>query len=194
MVRSYLIFYNVALTLLWGAYLIYMLLNGFQLDETSLLLLNIAQLAAILEIGHAALKWVKSSAFTTFIQVFSRIFVLLLLNLMPNGPFIGCCGINGLVLITLAWSITEVVRYSYYTTILLNNESSILLTLRYTLFLVLYPMGVIGEALIIVSYLQNQDWAMTLPNIVIGLIFLSYFYFFPQMYKHMLKQRKKKLA
>jgi very-long-chain (3R)-3-hydroxyacyl-CoA dehydratase len=46
----------------------------------------------------------------------------------------------------LAWSVAEVVRYPFYALSLLGLESSVLLWLRYTLFLVLYPIGAVSEA------------------------------------------------
>ena len=46
----------------------------------------------------------------------------------------------------LSWSLTEVVRYSFYACALLGSEPRALVRLRYTLFYVLYPTGASSEA------------------------------------------------
>ena len=48
----------------------------------------------------------------------------------------------------LAWSLTEVIRYSFYACALLGKEPYPLLYLRYTTFLVLYPLGASSEAFV----------------------------------------------
>jgi very-long-chain (3R)-3-hydroxyacyl-CoA dehydratase len=45
----------------------------------------------------------------------------------------------------IAWSLTEVVRYSYFTFALNGYIPSILTWLRYNLFFVLYPLGISSE-------------------------------------------------
>lgn len=53
----------------------------------------------------------------------------------------------------LAWSLTEVIRYSYYATSLLGIKIYALDWLRYTTFLPLYPLGAASEAFISFSTL-----------------------------------------
>ena len=48
----------------------------------------------------------------------------------------------------LAWSVTEVIRYSTYATNLLGFQPYVLLWLRYSLFWVLYPIGASSEAFV----------------------------------------------
>ena len=60
----------------------------------------------------------------------------------------------------LSWSLTEVVRYSFYACSLLGREPPVLLFLRYTLFYTLYPSGASSEALLIYT---------TLPKPALGL-------------------------
>ena len=55
----------------------------------------------------------------------------------------------------LSWSITEVVRYSFYACSLLGIESKLLLWLRYTLFYVLYLTGAGSEAGLIYASLPS---------------------------------------
>lgn len=192
--QQYLLAYNLALAFGWALFLLLQLLNGFELSAASLLLLNTCQAAAALEILHAALKWVSSPVFTTFIQVFSRIFVLIWINLLPADSLITVLGMNGVMLVTVVWSLTEIIRYSLYFFTLLQKEIKWLIYLRYTLFIVLYPLGVTGEWLILLSVLKQNAWAFTLINIFIGIILLTYFPFFPKLYLYMWTQRKKKLG
>lgn len=63
----------------------------------------------------------------------------------------------------LAWSLTEVIRYTYYATSLLGIKIRALDWLRYTTFLPLYPLGAASEAFISFSTLPPvskllPDW------------------------------------
>lgn len=49
----------------------------------------------------------------------------------------------------LAWSITEIIRYSYFVTNLRGGVPSFLTWLRYNTFYVLYPVGIASEMLLI---------------------------------------------
>ena len=46
----------------------------------------------------------------------------------------------------LAWSVTEIIRYSFYACNLLGKNPYVLLYLRYTTFYILYPLGASSEA------------------------------------------------
>ncbi len=130
---------------------------------------------------------------TTIKQLGSRFLVVVLIDLMKSEEYISLGGITGLHLIMFAWSITEIVRYSFYFSGLIGKEVKLLVFLRYTLFLVLYPAGVTGELLIILSWMKRDGFIFSLNDIVFGIILVSYFVFFPGMFGHMLAQRKKKL-
>lgn len=110
----------------------------------------------------------------------------------------------GLPLALLAWSITEIIRYSYYTLNIINSVPYILIWLRYTTFIILYPIGVTGELL---CFYWAQDyakktgvWSIELPNkyndtfsyyYFLWIVMLLYIPLFPQMYLHMFAQRRK---
>jgi len=136
--------------------------------------------------------------------VFSRVMIVLLAVIAtPNGKLS-----TGLPLALLAWSITEIIRYGYYACNLLNYVPKILVWLRYTTFIVLYPIGVTGE---LWCYYSAQEYAqanvhaysMELPNkynfafsfyYCLWFIMLSYIPFFPHLYLHMFSQRNKILG
>lgn len=105
----------------------------------------------------------------------------------------------GLPLALLAWSITEIIRYGYYFSNLINIVPGFLVFLRsaiiiirkydiilitfssfsYTTFIVLYPIGVTGELLCFYwaqSYARdNTIWSIELPNA--WNFTFSYYYF-----------------
>lgn len=56
----------------------------------------------------------------------------------------------------LAWSITEIIRYSFYAATKLQFQPRWLLWLRYNTFFVLYPLGAGSEAALIYSTLPSQ--------------------------------------
>ncbi len=191
--KTYLKLYNLTLAIGWAALLTLYILNGCKLDQIGLILLNVCQFAAVLEIIHAALKIVSSPVVTTIKQLGSRFMVVVLIDLLKSDEYMNVAGITGLHLIMFAWGITEIVRYSFYFSGLIGKEVKLLVFLRYTLFLLLYPMGVTGELLIIYSWMAKDGLSFSANDVVFGAIFLSYFIFFPGMFGHMLSQRKKKL-
>ena len=191
--KTYLKLYNLLLCIGWTVLLAAYLVNGCELTHFTLILLNICQFAAVLEIIHALLKVVSSPVMTTIKQLGSRFLVVVLIDLLKSEEYIGIGGVTGLHLIMFAWSITEIVRYAFYFTGLIEKEVKTLVFLRYTLFLVLYPAGVTGELLIIFSWMKRDGLSWSANDIIFGIIMLSYFIFFPGMFGHMLSQRRKKL-
>ena len=165
--------------------------------------LSLFQTSAVLEVLHAALGLVRSNPILTAFQLFSRVVITwVVLGHFPEGQ--SC---RGLPLLLLAWEVTEVVRYSYYSLALLDSVPHMLTWMRYSLFIILYPMGVTGELWCAISCLgtvrRERPWSLTMPNtlnttfdsyVVAILLLLSYIPIFPQLYFHMVAQRKKVLA
>ena len=96
---------------------------------------------------------VRSPIFTTLMQVSSRL--LLVWGVVDNyptatspSPFYSS--------MLLAWSITEIIRYSYFMFNLIGNVPGYLTWLRYNTFYVLYPVGIISEMLLI-FYASNTN-------------------------------------
>jgi len=113
----------------------------------------------------------------------------------------------GFTMLIVAWTLTEIIRYLSYTFTLMRINSAMLLWLRYSLFIVLYPLGVAGEFLTIYHSLQlareSGLYFISLPNVLnfsidyfillIGTIPL-YVILCPQLYIYMLAQRQKQLC
>jgi len=205
LVTGYLFLYNTLLTVGW-AYVFFLSVQNYSdlggLWRKVEFPLKIFQTAAILEIVHAILGFVSSNVVLTFFQVFSRVFVLWgILELSP--PSQTCFGVP---LLLFAWGVTEIIRYGYYA-LNLVGLASIIQWFRYTLFIVLYPIGITGELACIyfaLSYVkQNGILTAKMPNalnftfdyqyFLVGTM-LSYIPIFPQLYFHMFAQRKKILG
>jgi very-long-chain (3R)-3-hydroxyacyl-CoA dehydratase len=191
-IKYYLAAYNLTAFIFWLAYLLVFAASGFSLNSTGLILLNIAQGLAILEIVHAIVKWVKSPVMSTAAQVFSRILVLVLIDFFYNQGSLPSITHTGITVVSIAWGITELVRYSFYLLSLFDKQPSWLLWMRYTFFIVLYPLGVTGEWLIIVTPLV-MHFTLGLYAAMVGFLAISYIYYFPVLYMYMWKQRKARL-
>ncbi|KAJ9101224.1 hypothetical protein QFC21_003443 [Naganishia friedmannii] len=109
------------------------------------------QTAALLEVVHALTGMVRSNAVTVGMQVASRVWMVWgVVNARPEthaSPLF--------TTMILAWSVTEVVRYSFYLLALLNLELKPLLWARYNLFYILYPLGAGSEAFLMASVLPR---------------------------------------
>ncbi len=192
-VKFYLAAYNFVAFVFWALYLTFYFLSGFQMNSTNLLLLNIAQGMAVLEILHVVIKWVKSPLVSTSVQVFSRILILILINIFLQNHAALFVFDWGVKIVSVAWGITELVRYSLYFLSLFGKQPAALLWMRYSFFIVLYPLGVTGEWLILITPLVANGFALNAYNLFLGASVFSYGYYFPVLYKYMWAQRKIKL-
>eukprot|EP00199_Chlamydomonas_sp_CCMP681_P005401 CAMPEP_0119108454 /NCGR_PEP_ID=MMETSP1180-20130426/14478_1 /TAXON_ID=3052 ORGANISM="Chlamydomonas cf sp, Strain CCMP681" /NCGR_SAMPLE_ID=MMETSP1180 /ASSEMBLY_ACC=CAM_ASM_000741 /LENGTH=234 /DNA_ID=CAMNT_0007094067 /DNA_START=48 /DNA_END=752 /DNA_ORIENTATION=+ len=224
--NTYLLLYNTALTAAWGyvLYLTYANILENKGDTKGVyqaveLPLKIAQSAAILEVLHAAMGLVRSPVAITAMQVASRLWVLWGLIVPVPGPTTQGALVLGtimdrytfrldLVSLLTAWCISEVIRYSFYAfKEALGYVPYPSLWLRYTGFIVLYPLGVASE--LTMCYLawptisSKGLFSLPMPNrlnlgvdysIVCLLICASYLPGLPTLYQYMLVQRRKQLG
>ncbi|XP_044262033.1 very-long-chain (3R)-3-hydroxyacyl-CoA dehydratase [Tribolium madens] len=162
------------------------------------------QLIQILEVMHPLFGYVKGGAFVPALQVGGRFFVLILM--LEFEPRLQTMPVVFYLFMT--WSAIEIIRYPYYMSQLLKKENGLLTWLRYTAWIVLYPIGFICEGVIIFRNLifmeQDNTWSVTISTpfeftfkfatvlrlyLLIGMI--------PGMYtlmSHMYKQRKLKIG
>lgn len=168
-------------------------------------LLCIFQTGAVAEIAHAAFGIVRSPVSTTFLQVTSRLLVLY--GSLRIGDTEATKSPIFLQMV-VAWCLSEIVRYSFYGANLLNVKLAPLTWLRYSAFMVLYPVGITGEIGCLYKSLpwikEHKPWTVELPNkmnftfswyncvwfILLGI----YPYGSYVMYTYMLAQRRKVLA
>lgn len=154
---AYLILYNSSLCLGWLLLLVksvsHVLSSPTLAEGVSSLydgegvaaILTVVQSAALLEIVHAAVGLVRSPVVITTLQVGSRIAALFAIVNSPvaQGKF-------GAGQMMLSWTLVEVPRYAFYVAAIITGDATKktpypLFYLRYSLFAVLYPTGIIGE-------------------------------------------------
>lgn len=198
--KKWLIAYNSISASLWSVVLFNTLFLGAFLGQPHLFLktgtiVTLVQCCAVVEIYNSVTGIVKSPVFTTVSQVFSRLLIVLgILQLLPESPanyhwvYITLC---------LSWSITEIVRYSYYASNLKDaNAVPYWLTwMRYSLFYVLYPTGVASEVSMI--YMSLNEAKEAVSPFYSWFLFAVLFTYPPglyTLYTYMIKQRKKVLG
>ncbi|BEI80385.1 hypothetical protein CcaverHIS002_0109140 [Cutaneotrichosporon cavernicola] len=120
------------------------------------------QTLAVLEVVHAALGWVRSPVGTVASQVASRLWAVWgVVEPVPSART------NPLFATMLfAWSVTEVIRYTFYFLALLNIDLYALNWCRYTFFLVLYPLGAGSEAFLSFSTLPPLRTLPYVPKVL----------------------------
>ena len=166
-------------------------------------LLRLLLLMPYMEVIHNTVGIVKSNPFLTFIQVTGRAFVVIAICDRYQHLHYSI----QLSTMILAWNISEIIRYSYYAVNLAGSQIAALTWLRYTLFIVLYPIGAGSELACMITALpdikRDQSYNIPMPNklnvtfnfyYTVLLLMCSYIPLFPQLYGHMLMQRKKILG
>lgn len=221
--RAYMFLYNATLCVGW-AYVLYLTVkaDADRKDKQRMwqeveLPLKVVQTAAVMEVLHSMVGLVRSPVSITAIQVASRLWILWgVVNLAPGPTTTGTVnlleygvGRLQLSLFTLltAWSLSEIIRYSFFASKELGLRLYPLLWLRYTAFIVLYPLGVSSELsmvwLALPTIIRERLLYLELPNplnfgvnyaVLCCLSVLSYLPGFPKMYLYMLSQRRKQLG
>ncbi|KAF1831893.1 PTPLA-domain-containing protein [Decorospora gaudefroyi] len=152
---------------------------------------RIVQSLAGLEVAHSVIGIVRAPLLTTLMQVASR-FLLVHLIASPWAFPASTRHNPAYATMLLAWSVTEVIRYSYFVFSLSGMGVSKLWTwLRYNTFLVLYPLGIASESWLVYSAIplakqRNESFALALWTILAVYVPGSYI-----LFSHMLAQRRK---
>lgn len=200
----YLLLYNVTMTGGWLLVLLRLVqavVRGQAVYDAVQLPLKVFQTGAVLEIVHAATRLIRSSPMTTAFQVGSR----LMLVWGVVEPVVAVRAVPQFTTMVLAWSLTEIPRYFYFSVAALTSQVPFWVTVtRYSTFLPLYPLGAGSEWLTLYSalpYIEKvRPFSMTMPN-RFNFAFDYYLYCvgslalyipgLPYMYSHMLHQRRK---
>lgn len=207
----YMILYNLSM---WIGYMFIMIVMGvrYSRDGVDSMIgtydtvgppFKFLQLLQYLEVLHPTFGYTKGSAVIPFIQVTGRAFVLFAMieveERMWTKPVV--------FYLFVVWASVEVVRYPYYLSQLFKLEIGILTWLRYTIWIPLYPLGIVCEGVIIlrnIPYFEetkrlsvelpnswNMTWDMpTFMRIYLLLLAIPGSYL---MMSHMSKTRAKKL-
>lgn len=224
--RAYLIGYNGSLALSWLAVLVLAVKEWAARGPAGTFgatadVLKVAQTAAVLEVLHAYLGIVRSPYLVTALQVGSRVGIFwgilwsvpetrveqIHLFKVPLSSGQALSADLGLSSMLLCWSLSEIIRYTFYFCKECGLMPWLVVWARYSGFLVFYPLGVASELTLIwlaMPYItQRQLYSIKMPNkfnfafdastLATG-VMASYVYGFPMLYGYMLRQRKKALA
>ncbi|KAF5717777.1 gibberellin 20-oxidase [Fusarium mundagurra] len=145
------------------------------------------QTLAGLEVLHSMLGVVRASFTTTLMQVASRF--LLVWAIVDVFPFLALSPFYSSMLI--AWSVTEIIRYSFFALSLSGYQPKFLTWLRYNTFFVLYPIGIFSECILIWFATEpagniNELYKWALYAILVIYVPGSYV-----LYTHLMSQRRK---
>ena len=169
------------------------------------------QMLMLLDVVNSLLRIVRSPVVTTIMQIASRILVIAILKVFPQSR----TTLLGLSLLLFAWCPTECIRYSFY---LIKEVRSApakkdsgkaassgnssdkgvpqwLVWVRYSSFIIFYPMGITGEILVLYASLKEVRTHPTLSFVqwIIYGAFCVYPYGAVVLFTYMLKQRRKTL-
>ncbi|WOK96941.1 very-long-chain (3R)-3-hydroxyacyl-CoA dehydratase 2 [Canna indica] len=159
------------------------------------------QAISFMEVVHAAVGLVPSGVLLSLMQWGGRThFLLAILRQIPELQ-----DLPSVFITFLAWSMTEVIRYTHYALSCIGISMSWLTYLRYTAFIILYPIGVApGEMWLMYQALPLIKQRNLYANFF-GRLSISYYYFvlvvlicYPvlwlKLYMHLFKQRRSKLG
>lgn len=162
-----------------------------------------SQILQYLEFLNALVGYTKGSPLFPFLQVTGRNFVLFAIinteSRIQEMPVV--------FILFMVWSMVELIRYPYYIISLVKKEIPFLTWLRYTVWIVLYPLGFFCEGTVLLRSLpffeETKRFTMAMPNkwnftfdmvtfmkIYMGFILLPGLYV---VMNHMTKLRTKKL-
>ncbi|KAF2861208.1 protein tyrosine phosphatase [Piedraia hortae CBS 480.64] len=192
--RLYLILYNLVSSFLWSIVLSraasFALTKGFNHTYQGVgEFTKWTQTLAVLEILHAALGIVRAPLMTTVMQVASRL--LLVWGICHNFPQVPASSLAYTTML-VAWSLTEVVRYSYFAINLSSGNVPAFLTwARYNAFFALYPLGISSECWLVGKSIGPAAALNPVNRWLLWAVLAIYIpgsYF---LYTHMMAQRKK---
>jgi very-long-chain (3R)-3-hydroxyacyl-CoA dehydratase len=160
--------------------------------------LTVVQAGAILEVAFAACRLVRSPVVTTAVQVFAR--YCLLFGCLKYSPTAAAHG--GCALMIMTWACADVPRYLFYFCKQIGAVPTPVESLRFNLFLGLYPLGVCAEITCLwvaapdvhhygPRLLLPHNHEISLYAVLYTCAATMYLPCFPMLYRHMLAQRAK---
>ncbi|RFU78036.1 kinase [Trichoderma arundinaceum] len=138
---------------------------------------------------------VRAPLFTTLMQVASRF--LLVWGVLFLYPYLAVQSPTYSSML-IAWSVTEVIRYSYFALSLSGWTPKPLTWLRYNTFFILYPIGILSEcSLIYLAAVGPATTATEYPLTLMPYVFYGILAIYVPgsyvLYTHMMAQRRKVL-
>ncbi|KAK4440836.1 Very-long-chain (3R)-3-hydroxyacyl-CoA dehydratase 2 [Sesamum alatum] len=200
----YLIFYNLFQALGWAVSLFRVLSNFFSTRSvhgtysSAGELICLLQTLAFLEVIHGAIGIVPSGALLPLMQWGGRTHFLLAIV----RPIHEVQELPSVFITFVAWSLSEIIRYSHYASSCMGSSPKWMTFIRYNAFIVLYPIGLFpGEMWLMyeaLPFIKKENlYADTLPfsyhKFVKALLF-CYPLLWMKLYLHLFKQRRSKLG
>uniref|UniRef100_A0A7S1YKN3 very-long-chain (3R)-3-hydroxyacyl-CoA dehydratase n=1 Tax=Sexangularia sp. CB-2014 TaxID=1486929 RepID=A0A7S1YKN3_9EUKA len=176
--------------------------------------LVLSQVLSLAEIAHVKLQLVRGGVATTSLQCLARLIIVAAWcspTLLHRPDMTSLSQRLAATIVVAAWTVTELVRYPYYLSLALPTPpllAQYLRYLRFTLFIIAYPTGLVGELIILTATLYHTQAslppvlrAVPLPpplahfsfSVLHAIFYLLYLYGFPTLYRHMWRQRAKNL-
>ncbi|KAH7489707.1 hypothetical protein FOMA001_g2840 [Fusarium oxysporum f. sp. matthiolae] len=190
--KAYLIFYNFISAVLWSVVLgrTAMLVSAYGPEyvyPNTGQYTKWTQTLAGLEVLHSLLGVVRAPLMTTLMQVASRF--LLVWAIVDVFPFLALSPFYSSMLI--AWSVTEIIRYSFFALSLSGYQPNFLTWLRYNTFFVLYPIGIFSECTLIWFATEPAGHSNELYKWALYAILAIYVPGSYVLYTYMMSQRRK---
>ncbi|XP_062248234.1 very-long-chain (3R)-3-hydroxyacyl-CoA dehydratase-like [Platichthys flesus] len=207
--RGYLFMYNLVQFLGFSWIFVSMTVRLFILGQDSFYdtfhnmadMMYFCQMMAALEVINPLLGLVKSAFLPAMIQVAGRNVILFVvfgsLEEMQNKPVV--------FFVFYLWSTIEIFRYPFYMLGCIGTDWKLLTWLRYSLWIPLYPLGVLAEAVAVIQSLPIFDetrlFSVSLPAVLGGSLSFSYtlqlylvFMFLGLFinFRHLYKQRRRR--
>lgn len=155
--KAYLALYNLASFLAWAAILYTtatdcgptgLYATQWYYDYPHKLLVRVQLANAIFEFSHAVVGLVPLPLSALALQFFARLIITLgVLWFVPESP--GNFSKTAYVGLSVAWGVTELIRYSFYFFKQVGAVPKFLVWLRYLAFIVLYPLGLMCEPVVV---------------------------------------------
>ncbi|XP_038669353.1 very-long-chain (3R)-3-hydroxyacyl-CoA dehydratase isoform X2 [Scyliorhinus canicula] len=170
--KGYLFMYNLVQFLGFSWIFVNMTVRLFVLGQDSLFdtfhavgdVINFCQMFATLEVINPLLGLVKTGLVPAVIQVIGRNMVLFVVI----GSQEEMQSKAAVFVVFYLWSIIEIFRYPYYMLSCIGTEWRMLTWIRYTIWIPLYPLGVLAEAVCVVQSIAYFDetgrFSILLPN------------------------------
>ncbi|XP_035855116.1 very-long-chain (3R)-3-hydroxyacyl-CoA dehydratase-like isoform X1 [Sander lucioperca] len=207
--KGYLFMYNLVQFLGFSWIFVNMTVRLFILGQDSFYdtfhttadMMYFCQMMAVLEVINPLLGLVKTGFLPAMLQVTGRNVILFVifgsLEEMQNKPVV--------FFVFYLWSTIEIFRYPFYMLACISTEWKLLTWLRYSLWIPLYPLGTVAEAVAVIQSLPIFDethlFSLRLPALLghsisfsytlqlyLVLMFLGLFFNF----RHLYKQRRRR--
>ncbi|KAF3008417.1 hypothetical protein E8E13_001984 [Curvularia kusanoi] len=149
------------------------------------------QTLTLIEVVHAAIGLVKSPVSTTAIQVCTR--VIQVWMIWYSFP-ISTASSQAFPTLVLAWAVADSIRYLYLALNLHGAAPRALVWLRYTMFYMLYPIGIGAEWWLMYRSIEPLGRISSLLPPVFYFLLALYVPGAYTMFTYMIKQRKKTLG